>query len=56
MATMAVGIPLAHSDVSNLGGGNTDNADWGMTDTDKFIAYVFGYSENMAVYSGVTIW
>jgi hypothetical protein len=36
-----------------MGGGITDNRDWGMTDTDKFIAYVFGYSENMAVYSGV---
>ncbi len=33
-------------------GGTNSNADWGFTDTDQFIAYVFGYSENMAVTAG----
>ena len=28
------------------------NADWGLTDSDYFKAYVFGYSENMDISSG----
>jgi len=32
--------------------GDNGSADWGLTDTDQFIAYVFGYSENMAVNDG----
>ncbi|MGZ3524123.1 MAG: hypothetical protein ACXU9L_04960 [Thermodesulfobacteriota bacterium] len=37
--------------VAGSGGANS-NADWGLTDADQFIAYVFGYSENMAVSDG----
>jgi hypothetical protein len=37
--------------VGSLGGG-TYHADWGLTDDDKFVAYVFGYSENMTVNDG----
>ena len=37
--------------VAGSGGGN-GNADWGLTDSDQFIAYIFGYSENMVVGDG----
>jgi hypothetical protein len=40
-------------DVNASGLGVNGSANWGMADTDKFIAYVFGYSENMLVYPGV---
>jgi hypothetical protein len=33
-------------------GGASSNADWGMTDMDQFMAYLFGYSERMAVGDG----
>jgi len=36
----------------NGSGGLNGNGEWGLTDNDQFIAYVFGYSENMAVSDG----
>jgi hypothetical protein len=36
----------------NGSGGFNGNAMWGMTDSDHFVAYVFGYSENMTVNDG----
>jgi hypothetical protein len=33
-------------------GGASSNADWGMTDMNQFMAYLFGYSERMAVGDG----
>ena len=33
-------------------GGTHGTRNWGLTDTDQFIAYVFGYSEKMSVTSG----
>jgi hypothetical protein len=36
----------------NGSGGFNGNASWGMTDTDQFVAYVFGYSEKMTVADG----
>jgi hypothetical protein len=38
--------------VGSLGGGYNGNADWGLTDADKFVAYVFGYAEEMSVDNG----
>ena len=38
--------------ISALGGGFTGNRDWGLSETDKFKAYVFGYSENMEILAG----
>jgi hypothetical protein len=40
-------------DVNASGVGTNGSANWGMANTDKFVAYVFGYSENMVVNSGV---
>ena len=37
--------------ISSRGGG-TFNADWGLTDNDRFAAYVFGYSNQMTVSDG----
>jgi hypothetical protein len=37
--------------VAGLGGTN-GNADWGLTDTDQFIAYAFGFSQYMTVSDG----
>jgi hypothetical protein len=34
------------------GSGGAYNADWGLADSDQFIAYIFGYSENMTVNDG----
>ena len=36
----------------NGSGGINGNATWGLTDSDHFIAYIFGYSENMTVNDG----
>ena len=36
----------------NGSGGINGNATWGLTDSDHFIAYIFGYSENMTVIDG----
>jgi hypothetical protein len=33
-------------------GGNNGNADWGLTGTDKFRAFVYGYSESITITSG----
>ncbi len=37
--------------VAGAGGAN-GTRDWGLTDADQFVAYVFGYSEKMSVTSG----
>lgn len=36
----------------NGSGGFHGNADWGLTDSDQFIANIFGYSQNMTVNDG----
>ena len=38
--------------VGPSGGGGNGNADWGLTDADKFVAYIFGYSNYMVVNDG----
>jgi hypothetical protein len=37
--------------LAGTGGGN-GNTDWGLTDADLFLLYVYGYSEGMAITSG----